>query len=138
MTVYAPRFTSKDPQVAEWWANQHVKSKSLEMAIKILIQRFGTMDIYEAAMMQLLENSGYRVVLNEPIASTVEPKKESVKEVSVEKSVEEEPVLDPQALMKASEEKSKVKAKAKEMKTTADTMNAEDILAMMSNQASSM
>ena len=108
------------------------------MAIKILIQRFGTMDIYEAAMMQLLENSGYRVVLNEPIASTVEPKKESVKEVSVEKSVEEEPVLDPKALMKASEEKSKVKAKAKEMKTTADTMNAEDILAMMSNQASSM
>lgn len=136
MTVYAPRFTSKDPQVAEWWANQHVKSKSLEMAIKILIQRFGTMDIYEAAMMQLLENSGYRVVLNEPIASTVEPKKESVKEVSVEKPAPEEQVLDPQALIKASEEKPKVKAK--ETKTTADTMNAEDILAMMSNQASSM
>lgn len=41
MAVYAPRFTSKDPQVAEWWENQHVKSKSLEMAIKMLIQRFG-------------------------------------------------------------------------------------------------
>lgn len=63
MAVYAPRFTSKDPQVAEWWENQQVKSKSLEMAIKMLIQRFGTIDIYEAAMLQLLENRDRKSVV---------------------------------------------------------------------------
>ena len=145
MTVYAPRFTSKDPQVAEWWKNQQVKSKSLEMAIKMLIQRFGTIDIYEAAMLQLLENSGSSnkqsvksisdvFVRSEP-QTTVTYENET-KPIQAEVESPKEVTMDPRDLIAAGEKKTKKVSKPKT--TPAEQMNPEDILAMMGNQASSL
>lgn len=144
MTVYAPRFTSKDPQVAEWWKNQQVKSKSLEMAIKMLIQRFGTIDIYEAAMLQLLENSGssnkqsvksISDVFVKPEPQTTVRYENEAKEIPVEAESLKETPIDPRDLIAAGEKKKKV---SKPKATPAEQMNPEDILAMMGNQASSL
>lgn len=144
MTVYAPRFTSKDPQVAEWWKNQQVKSKSLEMAIKMLIQRFGTIDIYEAAMLQLLENSGssnskpvklVSDVFVKPEPQTTITYENETKEIPIEVESPKETPIDPRDLIAAGEKKKKV---SKPKATPAEQMNPEDILAMMGNQASSL
>ena len=142
MAVYAPRFTSKDPQVAEWWENQQVKSKSLEMAIKMLIQRFGTIDIYEAAMLQLLENSGSSN--NKQVKSIsdvfVKPEPQTTvtyeKEIKTEVESKKDTPIDPRELIAAGEKK--VKKTSKPKTTPAEQMNSEDILAMMGNQASSL
>lgn len=142
MAVYAPRFTSKDPQVAEWWENQQVKSKSLEMAIKMLIQRFGTIDIYEAAMLQLLENSGSSN--NKSVKSIsdvfVKPERQTTvtyeKEIKTEVESKKDTPIDPRELIAAGEKK--VKKTSKPKTTPAEQMNPEDILAMMGNQASSL
>ena len=137
MTVFAPRFTSHDPQVEEWWENQRVKSKSLELAIKLLVKQYGTVDIYDAAIESLTRSAGV-VPVTEPVKKEVAPKVE----VKPKKKVVEEPKqvvaneptqIDPQELIAASE---KLKAPAK--KASPQELSPDDILAMMSNQAGSL
>ena len=143
MTVFAPRFTSHDPQVEEWWENQRVKSKSLELAIKLLVKQYGTVDIYDAAIESLTRSAGVvPVVQTEPVKKEVAPKpKKQVKDEptqvvsSVPKKVvasEPKPV-DPQELIAASE-----KPKAPAKKASPQELSPDDILAMMSNQAGSL
>lgn len=137
MTVFAPRFTSHDPQVEEWWENQRVKSKSLELAIKLLVKQYGTVDIYDAAIESLTRSAGV-VPVTEPVKKEVAPKVE----VKPKKKVVEEPKqvvaneptqIDPQELIAASE-----KPKAPAKKTSPQELSPDDILAMMSNQAGSL
>lgn len=139
MTVFAPRFTSHDPQVEEWWENQRVKSKSLELAIKLLVKQYGTVDIYDAAIESLTRSAGVvPVVQTEPVKKEVTPKVE----VKPKKKVVEEPKqvvaseptqIDPQDLIAASE-----KPKAPAKKASPQELSPDDILAMMSNQAGSL
>lgn len=137
MTVFAPRFTSHDPQVEEWWENQRVKSKSLELAIKLLVKQYGTVDIYDAAIESLTRSAGV-VPVTEPVKKEVAPKVE----VKPKKKVVEEPKqvvaseptqIDPQDLIAASE-----KPKAPIKKASPQELSPDDILAMMSNQAGSL
>lgn len=137
MTVFAPRFTSHDPQVEEWWENQRVKSKSLELAIKLLVKQYGTVDIYDAAIESLTRSAGV-VPVTEPVKKEVAPKVE----VKPKKKVVEEPKqvkaseptqIDPQELIVASE-----KPKAPAKKASPQELSPDDILAMMSNQAGSL
>ena len=137
MTVFAPRFTSHDPQVEEWWENQRVKSKSLELAIKLLVKQYGTVDIYDAAIESLTRSAGV-VPVTEPVKKEVAPKVE----VKPKKKVVEEPQqvvaseptqIDPQELIAASE-----KPKAPAKKASSQDLSPDDILAMMSNQAGSL
>ena len=137
MTVFAPRFTSHDPQVEEWWENQRVKSKSLELAIKLLVKQYGTVDIYDAAIESLTRSAGVVPVI-EPVKKEVAPKVE----VKPKKKVVEEPKqvvaseptqIDPQELIAASE-----KPKAPAKKASPQELSPDDILAMMSNQAGSL
>ena len=137
MTVFAPRFTSHDPQVEEWWENQRVKSKSLELAIKLLVKQYGTVDIYDAAIESLTRSAGV-VLVTEPVKKEVAPKVE----VKPKKKVVEEPKqvvaseptqIDPQELIAASE-----KPKAPAKKASPQELSPDDILAMMSNQAGSL
>lgn len=137
MTVFAPRFTSHDPQVEEWWENQRVKSKSLELAIKLLVKQYGTVDIYDAAIESLTRSAGV-VPVTEPVKKEVAPKVE----VKPKKKVVEEPKqvvaseptqIDPQELIAASE-----KPKAPVKKSSPQELSPDDILAMMSNQAGSL
>jgi hypothetical protein len=137
MTVFAPRFTSHDPQVEEWWENQRVKSKSLELAIKLLVKQYGTVDIYDAAIESLTRSAGV-VPVTEPVKKEVAPKVE----VKPKKKVVEEPKqvvaseptqIDPQELIAASE-----KPKAPAKKASPQELSPDDILAMMSNQAGSL
>ena len=131
MTVFAPRFTSHDPQVEEWWENQRVKSKSLELAIKLLVKQYGTVDIYDAAVTSLMQSltvndDSKPVVTYESKAIT--PKK------SVEpkpKKKEEPKKVDPEELITASEKPAVSKPSTQEL-------SPDDILAMMSNQAGSL
>lgn len=137
MTVFAPRFTSHDPQVEEWWENQRVKSKSLELAIKLLVKQYGTVDIYDAAIESLTRSAG--------VVPVVEPVKKEVAakvEVKPKKKVVEEPKqvkaneptqIDPQELIAAGE-----KQKAPAKKASPQELSPDDILAMMSNQAGSL
>lgn len=137
MTVFAPRFTSHDPQVEEWWENQRVKSKSLELAIKLLVKQYGTVDIYDAAIESLTRSAGVVPVV-EPVKKEIAPKVE----VKPKKKVVEEPKqvkaseptqIDPQELIAASE-----KPKAPAKKASPQELSPDDILAMMSNQAGSL
>ena len=137
MTVFAPRFTSHDPQVEEWWENQRVKSKSLELAIKLLVKQYGTVDIYDAAIESLTRSAGV-VPITEPVKKEVAPKVE----VKPKKKMVEEPKqvvaseptqIDPQELIAASE-----KPKAPAKKASPQELSPDDILAMMSNQAGSL
>lgn len=137
MTVFAPRFTSHDPQVEEWWENQRVKSKSLELAIKLLVKQYGTVDIYDAAIESLTRSAGV-VPVTEPVEKEVAPKVE----VKPKKQVKDEPKqvvaneptqIDPQELIAASE-----KPKAPAKKASPQELSPDDILAMMSNQAGSL
>lgn len=137
MTVFAPRFTSHDPQVEEWWENQRVKSKSLELAIKLLVKQYGTVDIYDAAIESLTRSAGV-VPVTEPVKKEVAPKVE----VKPKKKVVEEPKqvvaseptqIDPQELIAAGE-----KQKAPAKKASPQELSPDDILAMMSNQAGSL
>lgn len=130
MTVFAPRFTSHDPQVEEWWENQRVKSKSLELAIKLLVKQYGTVDIYDAAVTSLMQS----VTLaddSRPIV-TYEPKATTPKKSVEQKSKKEEPKkVDPEELITASEKQTVAKPSTQEL-------SPDDILAMMSNQAGSL
>ena len=131
MTVFAPRFTSHDPQVEEWWENQRVKSKSLELAIKLLVKQYGTVDIYDAAVTSLMQSvtsadDSKLIVTYEPKATT--PKK-SVD--SAPKKKEESKKVDPEELITASEKPVVAKPSTQEL-------SPDDILAMMSNQAGSL
>lgn len=137
MTVFAPRFTSHDPQVEEWWENQRVKSKSLELAIKLLVKQYGTVDIYDAAIESLTRSAGV-VPVTEPVKKEIAPKVE----VKPKKQVKSEPKpvvaseptqIDPQELIAASE-----KPKAPAKKASPQELSPDDILAMMSNQAGSL
>lgn len=137
MTVFAPRFTSHDPQVEEWWENQRVKSKSLELAIKLLVKQYGTVDIYDAAIESLTRSAGV-VSVTEPVKKEIAPKVE----VKPKKQVKNEPKqvvaneptqIDPQELIAASE-----KPKAPVKKSSPQELSPDDILAMMSNQAGSL
>lgn len=137
MTVFAPRFTSHDLQVEEWWENQRVKSKSLELAIKLLVKQYGTVDIYDAAIESLTRSAGVVPVV-EPVKKEVAPKVEvkSKKQVKSEPKqvVADEPKqIDPQELIAASE-----KPKAPAKKASSQDLSPDDILAMMSNQAGSL
>lgn len=137
MTVFAPRFTSHDPQVEEWWENQRVKSKSLELAIKLLVKQYGTVDIYDAAIESLTRSAGVVPVV-ESVKKEVAPKVEvkSKKQVKSEPKqvVADEPKqIDPQELIAASE-----KPKAPAKKASSQDLSPDDILAMMSNQAGSL
>lgn len=137
MTVFAPRFTSHDPQVEEWWENQRVKSKSLELAIKLLVKQYGTVDIYDAAIESLTRSAGVVPVIEhvkKEVAPKVEakPKKKVVEEPK--QVVASEPMqIDPQELIAASE-----KPKAPAKKASPQELSPDDILAMMSNQAGSL
>lgn len=139
MTVFAPRFTSHDPQVEEWWENQRVKSKSLELAIKLLVKQYGTVDIYDAAIESLTRSAGVvPVVQTEPVKKEVAPKVESkpkkqVKDETKQVVANEPKQVDPQELIAASE-----KPKAPAKKASPQELSPDDILAMMSNQAGSL
>ena len=139
MPVFAPRFTSHDPQVEEWWENQRVKSKSLELAIKLLVKQYGTVDIYDAAIESLTRSAGVvPVVQTEPIKKEVVPKVEAKPKKQVKNEpkqvVASEPTqIDPQDLIAASE-----KPKAPAKKASPQELSPDDILAMMSNQAGSL
>lgn len=139
MTVFAPRFTSHDPQVEEWWENQRVKSKSLELAIKLLVKQYGTVDIYDAAIESLTRSAGIvPVVQTEPVKKEVAPKVEAKPKKKVveepKQVVANEPTqIDPQELIAASE-----KPKAPAKKASPQELSPDDILAMMSNQAGSL
>ena len=135
MTVFAPRFTSHDPQVEEWWENQRVKSKSLELAIKLLVKQYGTVDIYDAAIESLTRSAGIVPVVEsvkKEFAPKVEakPKKKVVEEP---KPASEPKQIDPQELIAASE-----KPKEPSKKASPQELSPDDILAMMSNQAGSL
>lgn len=137
MTVFAPRFTSHDPQVEEWWENQRVKSKSLELAIKLLVKQYGTVDIYDAAIESLTRSAGV-VPVTEPVKKEVVPKveakpKKKVVEESKQVVASEPTQIDPQELIAASE-----KPKAPAKKASPQELSPDDILAMMSNQAGSL
>ena len=136
MTVFAPRFTSHDPQVEEWWENQRVKSKSLELAIKLLVKQYGTVDIYDAAIESLTRSAGIVPVV-EPVKKEVAPKVDAKPKKQVKdepKKVEVEPKqIDPQELIAASE-----KPKEPAKKSSPQDLSPDDILAMMSNQAGSL
>lgn len=137
MTVFAPRFTSHDPQVEEWWENQRVKSKSLELAIKLLVKQYGTVDIYDAAIESLTRSAGV-VPVTEPVKKEVAPKvevkpKKKVVEEPKQVVVDEPKQIDPQELIAASE-----KPKAPAKKASPQELSPDDILAMMSNQAGSL
>ena len=139
MTVFAPRFTSHDPQVEEWWENQRVKSKSLELAIKLLVKQYGTVDIYDAAIESLTRSAGVvPVVQTEPVKKEVAPKVEDKPKKQVKNELKQvvasEPTqIDPQELIAASE-----KPKAPAKKASPQELSPDDILAMMSNQAGSL
>lgn len=139
MTVFAPRFTSHDPQVEEWWENQRVKSKSLELAIKLLVKQYGTVDIYDAAIESLTRSAGVvPVVQTEPVKKEVAPKveakpKKKVVEEPKQVKASEPTQIDPQELIAASE-----KPKAFAKKASPQELSPDDILAMMSNQAGSL
>ena len=139
MTVFAPRFTSHDPQVEEWWENQRVKSKSLELAIKLLVKKYGTVDIYDAAIESLTRSAGVvPVVQTEPVKKEVAPKvedkpKKQVKNEPKQVVASEPTQIDPQELIAASE-----KPKAPAKKASPQELSPDDILAMMSNQAGSL
>lgn len=137
MTVFAPRFTSHDPQVEEWWENQRVKSKSLELAIKLLVKQYGTVDIYDAAIESLTRSAGIVPVI-EPVKKEVAPKveakpKKKVVEEPKQVKASEPTQIDPQDLIAASE-----KQKAPAKKASPQELSPDDILAMMSNQAGSL
>lgn len=137
MTVFAPRFTSHDPQVEEWWENQRVKSKSLELAIKLLVKQYGTVDIYDAAIESLTRSAGV-VSVTEPVKKEVAPKvevkpKKQVKNEPKQVVANESTQIDPQELIAASE-----KPKAPVKKSSSQELSPDDILAMMSNQAGSL
>ena len=137
MTVFAPRFTSHDPQVEEWWENQRVKSKSLELAIKLLVKQYGTVDIYDAAIESLTRSAGV-VPVTEPVKKEIAPKvevkpKKQVKSEPKPVVVDEPKQIDPQELIAASE-----KPKAPAKKASPQELSPDDILAMMSNQAGSL
>lgn len=135
MTVFAPRFTSHDPQVEEWWENQRVKSKSLELAIKLLVKQYGTVDIYDAAIESLTRSAGVVPVV-EPVKKEVVPKieaKPKKKVVEEPKQASESKQIDPQELIAASEKPTEPSKKASPQELSPD-----DILAMMSNQAGSL
>ena len=137
MTVFAPRFTSHDPQVEEWWENQRVKSKSLELAIKLLVKQYGTVDIYDAAIESLTRSAGV-VPLVESVKKEVAPKvdvkpKKQVKSEPKPVVADEPKQIDPQELIAASE-----KPKASAKKASSQELSPDDILAMMSNQAGSL
>lgn len=137
MTVFAPRFTSHDPQVEEWWENQRVKSKSLELAIKLLVKQYGTVDIYDAAIESLTRSAGVVPVV-EPVKKEIAPKVEDKPKKKVveepKQVVASEPTqIDPQELIAASE-----KPKAPIKKASPQELSPDDILAMMSNQAGSL
>lgn len=137
MTVFAPRFTSHDPQVEEWWENQRVKSKSLELAIKLLVKQYGTVDIYDAAIESLTRSAGV-VPVTEPIKKEMTPKVEDKPKKQVKNELKQvvasEPTqIDPQELIAASE-----KPKAPAKKASPQELSPDDILAMMSNQAGSL
>lgn len=130
MTVFAPRFTSHDPQVEEWWENQRVKSKSLELAIKLLVKQYGTVDIYDAAVTSLMQ-SVTSADDSKPVV-TYEPKATTPKKSVEQKSKKEEPKkVDPEELITASEKQTVAKPSTQEL-------SPDDILAMMSNQAGSL
>lgn len=142
MTVFAPRFTSHDPQVEEWWENQRVKSKSLELAIKLLVKQYGTVDIYDAAIESLTRSAGVVPVVETPrvepvkkeVVQKVESKpKKQVTEETKQVVVSEPKQVDPQELIAASE-----KPKAPAKKASPQELSPDDILAMMSNQAGSL
>lgn len=139
MTVFAPRFTSHDPQVEEWWENQRVKSKSLELAIKLLVKQYGTVDIYDAAIESLTRSAGVVPVMQtEPVKKEIAPKveakpKKKVVEEPKQVKASEPTQIDPQELIAASE-----KPKAPAKKATPQELSPDDILAMMSNQAGSL
>lgn len=139
MTVFAPRFTSHDPQVEEWWENQRVKSKSLELAIKLLVKQYGTVDIYDAAIESLTRSVGVvPLVQTEPVKKEVAPKveakpKRQVKSEPKQIVADEPKQIDPQDLIAASE-----KPKAPVKKASPQELSPDDILAMMSNQAGSL
>jgi len=137
MTVFAPRFTSHDPQVEEWWENQRVKSKSLELAIKLLVKQYGTVDIYDAAIESLTRSAGV-VPVAEPVKKEIAPKvdvkpKKKVVEEPKQVKASEPTQIDPQELIAASE-----KPKAPAKKASPQELSPDDILAMMSNQAGSL
>lgn len=137
MTVFAPRFTSHDPQVEEWWENQRVKSKSLELAIKLLVKQYGTVDIYDAAIESLTRSVGV-VPVAEPVKKEVVPKveakpKKKVVEEPKQVKANEPTQIDPQELIAMSE-----KPKAPAKKASPQELSPDDILAMMSNQAGSL
>lgn len=130
MTVFAPRFTSHDPQVEEWWENQRVKSKSLELAIKLLVKQYGTVDIYDAAVTSLMQ-SVTSADDSKPVV-TYEPKATTPKKSVEQKSKKEEPKkVDSEELITASEKQTVAKPSTQEL-------SPDDILAMMSNQAGSL
>lgn len=137
MTVFAPRFTSHDPQVEEWWENQRVKSKSLELAIKLLVKQYGTVDIYDAAIESLTRSAGVVPVV-EPVKKEIAPNVEDKPKKKVvgepKQVVASEPTqIDPQELIAAGE-----KQKAPAKKASPQELSPDDILAMMSNQAGSL
>lgn len=142
--IHSIKLTTKDAKVNRWLKNQNNKSRSLELAIKLMIARYGDDDLFNGAITRLLADETAardEVVETATATETIEPeveKKSVVKKKTSKKSTpmpeqEQDNVvdLDPRALLRASGESDD---KSKQDDGVID-MSEDDILNMFSNQS---
>lgn len=140
--IHSIKLTTKDAKVNRWLKNQNNKSRSLELAIKLMIARYGDDDLFNGAITRLLaDETAAREEVVETATETIEPeveKKSVVKKKTSKKSTpmpeqEQDDVvdLDPRALLRASGESDD---KSKQDDGVID-MSEDDILNMFSNQS---
>lgn len=140
--IHSIKLTTKDAKVNRWLKNQNNKSRSLELAIKLMIARYGDDDLFNGAITRLLaDETAAREEVVETATETIEPeveKKSVVKKKTSKKSTpmpeqEQDDVvdLDPRALLRASGES---EDKSKQDDGVID-MSEDDILNMFSNQS---
>lgn len=142
--IHSIKLTTKDAKVNRWLKNQNNKSRSLELAIKLMIARYGDDDLFNGAITRLLaDETAAREEVVETATEIIEPeveKKSVVKKKTSKKSTpmlkqeqEQDDVidLDPRALLRASGESDD---KSKQDDGVID-MSEDDILNMFSNQS---
>lgn len=140
--IHSIKLTTKDAKVNRWLKNQNNKSRSLELAIKLMIARYGDDDLFNGAITRLLaDETAARDEVVETATEIIEPeveKKSVVKKKTSKKSTpmpeqEQDDVidLDPRALLRASGESDD---KSKQDDGVID-MSEDDILNMFSNQS---
>lgn len=143
--IHSIKLTTKDAKVNRWLEHQNNKSRSLELAIKLMIARYGEDDLFNGAITRLLADETVareevEDVVNESVqviekpvvkTKTTTTKKVTPKPKKVEVK-EDEPQLDPRALLRASDDKPQAK------KDDVIDMSEDDILSMFSNQSQNL